>query len=74
MFIDYHFRGSCYSRLAGTPILPGLGFCFVRVPKEGLMAEIIARHGNEVPLQVTLKLSGSLLEMENVILDQYLRH
>lgn len=33
------------------------------------MAEIIARHGNEVTLQVTLKLSGSLLEMENVILD-----
>ena len=33
------------------------------------MAEIIARHGNEVTLQVTLKLSGSLLEMEDVILD-----
>ena len=33
MFINYHFRGSCYSRLAGTPILPGLGFCFVRVPE-----------------------------------------
>ncbi len=33
------------------------------------MAEIIARDGNEVTLQVTLKLSGSLLEMENVILD-----
>ena len=33
------------------------------------MAEIIARHGNEITLQVTLKLSGSLLEMENVILD-----
>ena len=26
------------------------------------MAEIIARNGNEVTLQVTLKLSGSLLE------------
>jgi len=33
------------------------------------MAEIIARDGNEVTLQVTLKLSGSLLDMENVILD-----
>jgi hypothetical protein len=33
------------------------------------MAKIIARNGNEVTLQVTLKLSGSLLEMENVILD-----
>lgn len=33
------------------------------------MAEIIAHHGNEVTLQVTLKLSGSLLEMEDVILD-----
>lgn len=33
------------------------------------MAEIIARNGNEVTLQVTPRLSGSLLEMENVILD-----
>jgi len=33
------------------------------------MAEIIARNGNEITLQVTLKLSGSLLEMENIILD-----
>ena len=33
------------------------------------MAEIIARDGNEVTLQVTFRLSGSLLEMENVILN-----
>jgi hypothetical protein len=33
------------------------------------MAEIIARNGNDLTIQVTLKLSGSLLEMENTILD-----
>jgi hypothetical protein len=33
------------------------------------MAEIVARNGNEITLQVTLKLTGSLLEMENLILD-----
>lgn len=33
------------------------------------MAEIIVRNGNELTLQVTVKLSGSLLEMENIILD-----
>ena len=33
------------------------------------MAEIIARNGNELTIQVTIKLTGSLLEMENTILD-----
>jgi len=33
------------------------------------MAEIIARSGNELTIQVTIKLTGSLLEMENTILD-----
>ncbi len=33
------------------------------------MAEIIARNGNELTIQITLQLSGSLLEMENTILD-----
>ena len=33
------------------------------------MADIVARNGNEITLQVTLKLTGSLLEMENLILD-----
>jgi hypothetical protein len=33
------------------------------------MAEIVARNGNELTLQVTVKLTGSLLEMENNILD-----
>jgi hypothetical protein len=33
------------------------------------MAEIITRNGDEITFQVTLKLSGSLLEMENTILD-----
>jgi len=33
------------------------------------MAEIIARNGNEVTHKVTLKLSGSLLEVESIILD-----
>jgi hypothetical protein len=33
------------------------------------MAEIITRKGNELTIQVTVKLSGSLLEMENTILD-----
>lgn len=33
------------------------------------MAEIIARNGNELTIQVTVRLSGSLLEMENIILD-----
>jgi len=33
------------------------------------MAEIIARNGNELTIQLTLQLTGSLLEMENTILD-----
>ena len=33
------------------------------------MAVIIALNGNDLTIQVTLKLSGSLLEMENTILD-----
>ena len=33
------------------------------------MAEIIARNGNELTIQVTIKLIGSLMEMENSILD-----
>jgi len=33
------------------------------------MAEIIARNHNELTIQVTLKLIGSLMEMENTILD-----
>jgi len=33
------------------------------------MAEIVARNGNELTLQVTVKLRGSLMEMENSILD-----
>jgi hypothetical protein len=33
------------------------------------MAEIIARHGKELTIQVTVKLSGSLMEMENTVLD-----
>ncbi len=32
------------------------------------MAEIIARNGNELAIQVTVKLTGSLLDMENTIL------
>jgi len=33
------------------------------------MAEIVARNGTELTLQMTVKLTGSLLEMENTILD-----
>ncbi len=33
------------------------------------MADIIARNGNELTIQITLQLSGSLLEMENTILN-----
>jgi hypothetical protein len=33
------------------------------------VAEIIARSGNELTIQVTIKLTGSLMEMENTILD-----
>jgi len=33
------------------------------------MAEIVARNGNELTLQVTVKLTGSLMDMENTILD-----
>ena len=33
------------------------------------MAEVIAREGNEITLQVTVSLVGSLMEMENKILD-----
>jgi hypothetical protein len=32
------------------------------------MAEIIAHNGNELTIQVTIKLTGSILEMENTIL------
>ena len=35
------------------------------------MAEIIARNDNELTIQVTIKLIGSLLEMENTILDSF---
>jgi len=35
------------------------------------MAEIIARNDNELTIQVTIKLTGSLLEMENTILDSF---
>jgi hypothetical protein len=35
------------------------------------MAEIIARNDNELTIQVTIKLTGSLLEMENTILDGF---
>ena len=35
------------------------------------MAEIIARNDNELTIQVTIKLTGSLLEMENTILDRF---
>jgi hypothetical protein len=31
------------------------------------MVEIIARNGNELTIQVTIKLTGSLLEMENTL-------
>ena len=33
------------------------------------MAEVVAREGNEITLQVTVSLVGSLMEMENKILD-----
>jgi molybdopterin/thiamine biosynthesis adenylyltransferase len=33
------------------------------------MAEIIRRSGSELTIQVTIKLTGSLLEMENTLLD-----
>jgi hypothetical protein len=33
------------------------------------MSEIVTRNGNEITLQVTVKLTGSLMEMENAILD-----
>lgn len=33
------------------------------------MAEIVARNGNDLTIQVTIKLIGSLMEMENTILD-----
>ncbi len=33
------------------------------------MAEIIARNDNELTIQVSIKLTGSLMEMENTILD-----
>ncbi len=35
------------------------------------MAEIIAHNGNELTIQVTIKLTGSLLEMENTILVSF---
>ena len=35
------------------------------------MAEIIARNDNELTIQVTIKLTGSLLDMENTILDSF---
>jgi hypothetical protein len=37
--------------------------------KEKPVAEIIAHNDNELTIQVTIKLTGSLLEMENAILD-----
>lgn len=33
------------------------------------MAQIVAHQGKEITLQVTIKLTGSLMEMENHILD-----
>ena len=33
------------------------------------MAKVVANKGNELTLQVTVKISGSLMEMENAILD-----
>ena len=33
------------------------------------MAKVVAYEGNELTLQVTVKISGSLMEMENAILD-----
>ena len=33
------------------------------------MTEIIARNGNELTIRITIKLTGSLLEMENTLLD-----
>ena len=33
------------------------------------MAKIIARIGDQLTIQVTMKLSGSFMEMENTILD-----
>ena len=33
------------------------------------MAEVITRKGSELTLQVTIKLTGSIMEMENTILD-----
>jgi len=35
------------------------------------MAEIVARNGNDLTIQVTIKLTGSLMEMENTILDSF---
>ena len=37
--------------------------------KEITMAEIVARNGNEITLQVTVTLTGSMMDMENAILD-----
>ncbi|MEY3759807.1 MAG: hypothetical protein RIR39_1298 [Pseudomonadota bacterium] len=34
------------------------------------MAEIIARNDNELTIQVIIKLTGSLMEMENTILNK----
>jgi hypothetical protein len=33
------------------------------------MAEIVARKGNDLTIQVTIKLTSSLMEMENTLLD-----
>ncbi len=33
------------------------------------MAKVVANKGNELTLQVTVQISGSLMEMENAILD-----
>ena len=34
------------------------------------MAEIIVRNDNELTIQVTIKLTGGLMEMENTILNK----
>ena len=34
-----------------------------------MMSEIVARNSNEITLQVTVKLTGSFMDMENAILD-----
>ena len=43
---------------------------FLRRERNFIMVEIIAQTGNELTLQVKIKLIGSLMEMENQILDK----